>query len=173
MRFNVYATIHKAQRYHLFHLSIKIGQADLLDHQQFQHIKEELQEMIQHLKEHAINEETFIHPLYYQMKEDLTFLEHQHEEIEAILEKLQHYLESNTNPSELYTLVNQLIAHYLLHIDEEEKVQQTHLWPAYTDAELKAVIDKFKQSRTVDQNEKDLAFILPCLNQTEKGLFTA
>ncbi|MBA2650874.1 MAG: hemerythrin domain-containing protein [Tatlockia sp.] len=166
MRFDLYTTIHKAQREHLYKISMRIAKADFSDSIQASSIKKDVEKMIKHLKKHAENEDNFIHPLFHVCKDKCDLLESQHTTIEALLEELKELINSD-NLDQLYPLFNRLIAMYLTHTDLEETLQKEILWNHYSDEELKEVITKFLQSLSLEKTVEDMEFMLPCLSVTE------
>ncbi|WP_347251841.1 hemerythrin domain-containing protein [Legionella sp.] len=165
MRVDLYKFVHKAQRYHLFNLSIKIGKMDVNDSLQYTQLKSELQGMINHLKEHMEHEETFIHSYYQPFKEKLALLDSQHETLEPLLRKLEKSLADE--PELLYSLFNQFVAVYLQHIDEEEQLQKEILWTNYSDEALAEIMIKFTQSLSKEQFAEGMEFTLPSLSVNE------
>lgn len=173
MRVDLYSLIHKAQRKHLFELSIKIGQTDLRDGSQVSDLKEELRDAVKWLREHAEHEETFVHPLFHKIGGQGDFIEQEHHDLEHLLENLEKSLASESQ-GDLYTRFNQFLAAYLAHIDSEEMAQKDILWKHYDDGALMEVMKKFKENRTPSQSMEDLEFMLPCLSpeETERILGT-
>lgn len=165
MRVDLYKLVHKAQRYHLFNLSIKIGKINFNDPLQYAMLKTELNGMIDHLKKHMEHEETFIHPYYQNFEDKLELLNYQHEKLEPLLYKLEHSL--SEEPETLYPLFNQFIAAYLEHIDEEERLQKEILWENFSDEELAKVMIKFTQSLSKEQLAEGMEFTLPSLGVNE------
>lgn len=166
MRFDLYTTIHKAQRYHLFKLSIEIGKADFVVPVQVANIKINLDHMIRHIRKHAQNEDTFIHPLFTVCKDQGEILEKQHLQIEMLLDELDEIIETNSF-DRLYAVFNRFIAIYLQHTDLEEQIQKESLWRHYSDDELKAVIQRYQQSLTWQENLEGMDFMIPALNVPE------
>ena len=166
MRFDLYSLIHKAQRERLFKLSIKIAKENLSESVQVSSIKEDLGNMISHLRKHADNEERFIHPLFHVCEDQAALLEVQHSQIETLLDELQTLISTNSL-DELYSLFNRFISRYLEHIALEEGIQKDLLWKHFSDEDLKGVMQRFKQSLSPEENMESLEFMLPCLSVCE------
>lgn len=165
-RVNLYFLIHKAQRAHLFDLSAKIGRADFSDAMEANVIQQELRDMIQHLREHAINETTFVHPLFEEVGNQVDSIDEGHEDLEKELDKLQAML--NTKQwNQLYSALNRFIALYLTHLDEEESLQEEVLWKHFDDARLDAALTAFKKSRSPGQMMEDIKFMIPAMSIPE------
>ncbi len=167
MRIDVYSLIHKAQREHLFKLSIKLAKMDFSNSNELIKLKEELAEMIAHLRKHSESEERFIHPFYENFQPNCTLLESQHEHFENELAAIENLLDSAEFQDKIYSLFNRFIAQYLLHIDQEEQMQREILWQHYSDKELGKIYLHFQQSLTLEENMKNMEFMLPCLNVNE------
>ena len=168
MRFDLYTSIHKAQRDHLFQLSIQIGKADFTDPAQVSNVKDRMEHMITHIRQHALNEETFIHPLFTVCKEQCEQLDSQHLQIERLLDELEEIIENNLS-DRLYAVFNRFIAMYLQHTDLEETIQKEALWTNYNDDELKATMHQYSQSLTWQKTLEGMAFMIPSLNVSEVG----
>lgn len=165
MKVDVYTKIHKAQRNHLFDISVKIGRTDFTDAQQVSHIKDEIITMIKRLREHAQHEERFIHPLYAEVGKQAELFEHEHHDLEDSLDVLEKIIADNhPDGQKIYSEYNRFVAFYLKHIDDEESAQREILWKNYDNDRLMEVIKSFQQSRTPQEGMQDLEFILPCLN---------
>ncbi len=157
-RIDLYTFIHKAQRAHLFALSSRIGRADFSDEKEVNSIEQELRSMIFHLREHSVNETTFIHPLFHEIGDQISVIEHEHDDLEKELNKLEHIL-NEKDWKELYPELNRFIASYLTHQDEEETMQVDILWKYFDDARLADVMTAYKKSRTPEQSVANLKFL--------------
>lgn len=165
-RIDLYTLIHKAQRAHLFALSTRIGHADFSDSEETRAIEEELRKMIAHLKGHSHTEATFIHPLYNEIGNQIAQIDHEHEDLEEELNKLERILDKKQWPL-LYPEFNRFIASYLTHQDEEERMQEDVLWKYFDDNRLAAVMTAFRMSRTPIQAKEDLKILFLGLSVLE------
>jgi hypothetical protein len=162
MRVDLYATIHKAQRFHMFELASAIGCADM----ETEALAERVRHIIEHLRDHAQNEETYIHPLFDRVGSGADVLRHGHEELEAGLQEIEHAL-GKGRQQDLYATYTRFLGKYLLHLSEEEAMQKQVLWQRYDDHALKAVLDRFKAQRPREKAAADLEFLLPALTVPE------
>ncbi len=162
MRVDLYATIHKAQRFHMFELANAIGCADTATDA----LGERVLHIIEHLRDHAQNEETYIHPLFDRVGSGAEVLRHGHEELEADLQEVEHALGKGCQ-QDLYASYTQFVGKYLLHLSEEEAAQKQVLWQRYDDPALKAVLDRFKAQRPPEKAASDFEFMLPALTIPE------
>lgn len=168
MKVDVYTKIHKAQRKHLFALSVKIGRTDFDDTVQVSYLKDEIKRIINHLREHAQHEKRFIHPLYREVGNQAEIFDHEHDDLENSLDLLEKVMADDDHDShKIYTQFNRFVAFYLKHIDEEESSQREILWKNYDNERLMEVIKSFQQSRAPQEGLQDLEFMLPCLNIQE------
>lgn len=165
MRVDLYGLIHKAQRFHLLRFSNTLGRSDLADAAVRNRIATELQPLIDHLRDHARNEEVYIHPLFEALGTAATEIEKEHHELDQTLSVLEEI--AKTPSSSLYTAYNRFLATYLAHLDAEETTQAELLWPNYRDEALLAVFQRFKRERAPDLARADLEFMLPALSVTE------
>src|SRR5262249_45997058 len=126
----------------------------------------ELRDMIEHLRDHANNEETYIHPLYRSLNGTADQIENEHHQQEAELQKLSTIVDQ-ARWDQLYPAFNRFLANYLAHLDREELAQEEILWPNYKDDDLLAVFNRFKAERAPEMAKTDLEFMLPAFNATE------
>jgi hypothetical protein len=166
MRVDLYTLIHKAQRFHMFRLSDDIGRADLADEGATTRICNELHSIIARLRDHAQNEEAYIHPLYDKSGAGANALDAGHQALESGLEKLERLINERVW-EEIYPAYTRFLGMYLIHLDEEEQAQRDVLWQHYTDQELAAVFNRFKAERPPALAKSDLEFMLPALSVTE------
>lgn len=163
---DLYTLIHKAQRAHLFNLSSRIGRADFTDQQEVNSIKNELEYMIEHLRQHAINESTFIHPLFVEAGNQASHIDEEHDDLDHELDKLEEIL-TEKKWEVLYAAFNRFISEYLAHQDEEETAQEQILWKHFDNGRLSAALNAFFASRSPAVAVDDLKFVLPHLSIPE------
>jgi hypothetical protein len=166
MRVDLYATIHKAQRFHMFDLANAIGCADLSSDALAATLADRVRLMIEHLRDHARNEELYIHPLFDRAGTGADSLRHGHEELDADLQEIEHALRAGQH-QDLYATYTRFLGRYLLHLNEEEHAQKQVLWQCYDDHVLNAVLDRFKRERPREKAAADFEFILPALSIPE------
>jgi hypothetical protein len=164
MRVDLYATIHKAQRFHMFELANAIGCADMGEDDAT--LAERVRHIIKHLRDHAQNEETYIHPLFDHAGSGADSLHQGHEELEADLQEIEHAL-GQGRQLDLYATYTRFLGKYLLHLSEEENAQKQVLWQHYDDHALNAVLDRFKAERPREKAAADFEFMLPALSLPE------
>lgn len=163
---DLYTFIHKAQRMHLFDLSVRIGHTDFSNEAEIKSIQEDVRSMIAHLKKHSHSEATFIHPLFNELGNQISVIDDEHDDLEKELHKIECIL-SEKRWEELYNEFNLFIAAYLFHQDEEEKMQSTILWKHFDNDRLGAVMTAFKKSLSPIQEMENLKFIIPSLSVPE------
>ena len=166
MRVDLYGAVHKAQRYHLFQFAGKAGKADLADDIQRATLATEVRDIVRMLRDHARNEEHYIHPLFERLGTAARLLHEEHDALETSLGELLAIIETG-RMQELYRVFARFLAEYLLHIDTEERVQAQVLWPALSDAELGEVLQRFKAERDPAEAAEDLRRFLPALSAPE------
>lgn len=181
MRTDFYTHPHKWQRQVLFELAKKAGLADFTDSAVRSAIHQDLMLMTNELRQHAWNEETFVHPLlsrkiphakqdfeqeHVEVKQQLADLENCYDYLQVLA---PHYERVQEQGLEFYRALNRFIAHYLTHINEEEYMMQ-NLWEVCTEPELKGIMIAFQ---TYDGREKDHNWLethLTAMSQDEQQL---
>jgi hemerythrin superfamily protein len=166
MRVDLYSLVHKAQRFHLFRLADEIGKADFSSAADADRVSHRVREMLEHLEDHAHNEETYIHPLFAKAGTQAESLETDHQHLGAAIERIEALLQES-RWQDLYAEYMRFLGTYLLHLDAEESAQKNVLWPRFTDAELAEVFGRFKADRPPAKAKQDLEFMLPALNAAE------
>jgi len=166
MRTDLYSTIHKAQRFHLFRLAEAMGRTDFTDTTSTERVCAELRHLIEHLRDHARSEDKYIHPLFAKIGHGLSALEEEHTLLEVIIAELDQIMNEARWP-ELYPRYTAFLGKYLLHVAVEERLQAEVLWMSYPDEELAAVFARFKAERSPEASRADLAFMLPALSIPE------
>jgi hypothetical protein len=166
VRIDLYTTIHKAQRFHLFELANAIGGADLENDQNASTIAGRVRHMFEHLRDHAHNEERYIHPLFDAAGTGASPLRHEHGQLEADLQEIERVL-GEGRLWDLYAAYACFVGKYLLHLKEEEEAQKEVLWRHYDDDTLRGVLDRFKSERPRARAAADLEFMLPALSTPE------
>lgn len=157
MRIDYYTLPHKKQRNALFSLATLIGETDFSDLLSVETVHQNLISVTNELRDHALSEETFVHPLLMRKLPDKEkILHHEHEELEKYLNDLDsissylktlspHYSKCREQGLEFYRFLNRFIATYLKHINEEEYTMQ-NLWEISHHEELLAMITAYKVS---------------------------
>lgn len=166
MRVDLYGTIHKAQRFHLFELANAIRCADLASNALAATLDDRVRLMIEHLRDHARNEDMYIHPLFDRAGTGADALRDGHKELDADLQGIEHALRESEH-RDLYATYTRFLGKYLLHLNEEEHAQKQVLWQCYDDHVLNSVLDRFKAERPREKAAADFEFILPALSTPE------
>lgn len=166
MRVDLYTFVHKAQRFHMFQLCEKIGNADFNLADERDSIANQVFELIDHLTDHAQNEKSYIHPLYQAVGSVGTHFDDEHENLEVEIKKIKDLIDEK-KWSDLYSTYTKFLGIYLLHLDEEEAAQRDVLWKHYEDKDLAAVFNRFKVERPPHLAKADLELMLPALSVPE------
>ena len=173
MRVDLYRLVHKAQRFHLFSFALDLSRSDLTLPGEQQRIANEVRHIVDTMRDHAHNEETYIHPLLTRVDQRASdSLEHSHQSFEHELEHIVEIVDRG-DWNALYPATMRFIGEYLLHIDHEENTQRDILWTRYTDEELGEVLARFRAERSPEKAEADMAMMLPALNPFERAQITA
>ena len=169
MRVDLYTFIHKAQRFHLFRLSEKMGVTDFNIAEEVVDIAHEVLHLMEHLKDHARNEEKYIHPLYQAIGAIGQRFDKEHEHLELEIQKIETVVVEK-RWQDLYSEYTRFLGTYLLHLNEEESAQRDILWARYDDKDLAAVLSRFKEERLPHLAKADFEFMLPALSVPELTL---
>jgi hypothetical protein len=172
MPIDLYGLVHKGQRYRLFQFAQELSHADLTQTSARTWATNEVTSLVEHLRDHAHNEECYIHPLYARCGNVALSLDAEHAQLEAGLAAL---IASTKEPqlAGLYSAVMRFIGVYLLHLDAEEAAQRDILWIHCTDSELMAVMTRFKAERDPLAAQADLTILLPAMTLPELQTFVA
>jgi hypothetical protein len=162
MRTDLYGLVHKAQRHRLFTLGHELGPADVDDPATRVRLASAVREIVAMLADHAENERRYIHPLFAAISGAADRLEREHRELEGVLDQWVKIVEEG-RWTEMYRATMRIIGEYLLHIDAEECAQAEILWPNYPDADLAAVMARFKAERDPAAARADLALLMPVM----------
>lgn len=168
MRTDLYGLVHKAQRHRLFALGHELGTADLDDSATRTRLASAVHEIAAILADHAQNEERYVHPLFASIGGAAGGIEREHQELEALLGRWVEIVDHG-RWAELYRATMRIIGEYLLHVDAEERAQADVLWPNYSDAELAAVMARFKAERDPAAARADLALLMPVLSLSQRA----
>lgn len=166
MRIDLYNFVHKAQRFHLFRLSEKMGMTDFGNAEEVDDIIREVLHLIEHLKDHAQNEEKYIHPLYQASGATGKHFDREHENLESEIKKIENVV-AEKRWQDLYSAYTRFLGIYLLHLNEEEAAQRDILWKRYEDQDLAEVFNRFKLERPPHLAKADFVFMLPALSIPE------
>lgn len=166
MRIDLYTFIHKAQRFHLFQLSEKIGTADFSQITESDEIAKDVIKLMEHLRDHAENEKKYIHPLFQSVGSVGAHFDEEHVELEAQIDKIENVI-NEKRWTDLYSAYAKFLGVYLLHLDEEEAAQRDVLWKHYEDKDLANTFNRFKLERPAHLAKADFEFMLPALSIPE------
>lgn len=176
MTVDLYGLVHKGQRYRLFQFALALSCKDLNEPAEQHFANDEISKLVAMLTDHARGEEHYIHPLFAVQdataaeRAALERLENEHHTLETHLAELSS-LTREGRFNELYSAVMRFIGAYLLHIDAEERLQRTLLWPRYSDHELLAVMTRFRAERDPALIREDQKQLLPAMNKPELVAF--
>jgi hypothetical protein len=181
-RVDLYRNVHKGQRAHLFSLAVELGRVDHQDASAVGTLATGLRAALIELRQHAENEERFIHPLLRTRAPDIAvMLEREHHDLEPAMAEVEERLrgvdgaERNRFDAmvELYRAWCRMVSAYLAHLDAEERVGMAALWKTCTDDEIFAVIRAFNASRTSTDQINDLRSQVPALSPHERAMLVA
>jgi hypothetical protein len=152
-RFNLYRDAHKAIRMFLSEFSLLAGRTDFSDQADLSTLKESFDQVYDMFMIHTKVEDEHIMPLLKQFDEALyKQLEHDHHEVDTMLEDLKAQL-SSINSSDgdavargydYFLQTNRFIAFNLKHLDDEERLVMPLLWQNMNDEEIIACFGKIR-----------------------------
>ena len=155
-----------------------LGRADYTDPAAVTALAKRLDQTILELREHAANEDTFIHPMLQQRAPRIAAtLQEEHALLDTELTNLESMIlaladgehDRQRTGLALYRAFCNMLSAYLGHLDLEETVAMPALWDTCTDAEIGAIIAAFVASRTRSQMMSDLRDQLPALTPQESA----
>jgi len=174
-RIDFYTKVHKGLRAALFQLSQRAAATDYSDTQAVAGLAAALRGLLDRLSTHARHEARFIHPLLIE-KTGASLFDAEHDELETQQERLNTLFGEAQSAAigarrqageAFYRALNVFIAHYLEHIDREERTMPL-LWDRCSDAELSGVMARFGASRPLDEALTDFGWMLPALSAPEQ-----
>jgi hypothetical protein len=177
-RTDFYSFVHKAVRRRLFATAAAAACVDLADAAALARLDADLSDLLALLREHAANEERFIHPLLgSHLPEAHTALTAEHQAHAGEIDALERYwgeVRAETDPErrdarglEFYRSLCGFIGHYLGHLADEERLLP-EIWRRTSEEQLRQVMAAFQSSRSPQQSERDLRLLLPALNRAER-----
>lgn len=181
MKTDFYTFPHKLQREQLFALSNLLGQAHFNEVNVLDKIEADLFAAINVIKSHASHEEMFVHPLLIRKLPRIARSLHQeHAEFDQwfvdLKEQFAHlkfvgenYPKCQVQGQAFYRLLNDFIAHYLLHMNEEERTMHS-LWELATPPELTGMMMAFLTHVNKAEAKGALQDSLKQCNAAEKEL---
>lgn len=179
-RTDFYSFVHKAIRRRLFAAANAAASADLADAEALAQLDTEVAEVLALLRDHAANEERFIHPLLAShLPEAHAALAAEHQAHAGEIDALAGYwaaLRAEADQERrgargvaFYRSLCGFIAIYLGHLADKERLLP-EIWRRTSEEQLRQVMAAFQSSRSAPQVERDLALLLPALNRAERVL---
>jgi hemerythrin-like domain-containing protein len=165
----------------MFKLGTNLSMVNASDSQSLLSVEVQLKTLLNELRSHVYHEETFVHPLLYKkFPTSAKSLEHEHSELELILNGLEegyNYLIDlkPTHPkieaqfTEFYRSFNRFVAEYLTHINEEEYIMQ-NLWEIAAHEELLGAMISFLTYYEIAESRTWLSNHLPNMSIDERIL---
>lgn len=177
-RTDFYTFIHKAIRRRLFAVADTAAVADLSEARALAALDAELSELLALLRDHAADEERFIHPLLEtHLPEAHRTLTAEHVAHTGEIDALERYwtaVRAETDPDrrgarglEFYRSLCDFIGCYLGHLADEERLLP-EIWRRTSEEQLRRVTAAFQGSRSAPQAERDLRLVLPALSRPER-----
>jgi hemerythrin-like domain-containing protein len=149
-RFNIYKLIHKYARREINRITELAGKMDLSYLECRRKFSVEFAELKHFLDDHAMREDTFIHPLLKECKSLLLApIEKEHAQLDKKLYELTKALEQISNEPESYLFYlnfSKFQASYFYHLDKEETILLPELHKNFDDVRLNAVNQQLLQT---------------------------
>jgi len=181
-RTDFYTLVHKGLRKRLFDAVVLAGTTDFADERSRSRLADNVKDLVQTLRDHAMHEETFLHPILAGAVPALAeSLDREHEEHDRALVDVEHAFaaafakdpvpgDASRDPPHLaYRALARFASFYLGHLEREE-ASQPAMWACVDDARLVAAMKAFRSSRTLEQNLAGWEMLVPALNAAEKRL---
>lgn len=176
---DLYRNVHKGQRLHLFALAGEIGRADPQDAAQVAELAGRVRAALGGLRDHAEHEEHFIHPVLRQRASAVAeALEREHRwvdsgfmEVEESLRRLGTMPDRAAACAGLYRAWCRMVAAYLAHLDNEERLAMPALWDSCSDEEIGGIMRAFVAQRSAGDLLEDLRAQMPALAPQERAAY--
>lgn len=175
-----YTLVHKGLRKRLFDAIVLTGTTDFADDESRSRLAAVMRDLVHTLREHATNEETFLHPVFADALPALAqSFDREHDEHDRALVEVERAFEAacgerassqdaSQDPGHLaYRALARFGAFYLGHLEREEEAQPA-IWAQIEEPRLAAAMRSFRASRTPEQNLAGWKMILPALNRAER-----
>ncbi len=180
-RVNYYQSIHKTLRRLLFLFSIELGAADMTCDAQVHSLIQQYKKVKVYLEDHAMHEDTYFHPFIQKhIPKECEDLEREHQAQDSVLQRISTLFDDvlkEKSPLQrqnlgwsLYLMVNQFIAGYLQHLEQEEAQIMPALWQKCDDKTLLEPMQVFIQSMTKEEFLSSKNDFLPAISPQEKAL---
>ncbi len=180
-RVNYYQSIHKTLRRLLFLFSIELGAADMTCDEHVKSLVQHYQRVKDYLEDHAMHEESYFHPFIQKhIPKECEDLEREHQAQDLVLQRIstlfdevlkeKSSLQRQNCGWSLYLMVNQFIAGYLQHLEQEEAHIMPALWQKCDDKTLLEPMQAFIQSMTKEDFHSSKNDFLPAISPQEKVL---
>jgi hypothetical protein len=178
-RTDFYTLVHKSLRKRLFEAAVRAGTTDYTDDEERTTLEETVAALVLTLREHAANEERFIHPILEERLPDLAAtLSSEHEEHDRALADLERaFTRALAERTALathgaYRALARFLAFYLEHLEREE-ASQPAIWAAVPEARLAAAMAAFRASRTPAEMQIGMQYMLAAMNASERAAMQA
>lgn len=177
-RMDVFGGVHKGLRKALFDLALQAGSTDSSRTGEVESLVEKAGEAFHFLEHHSRNEDRFLVPeMEAKSMEEAALMRAEHAGLDAELATLRESLSGLAGSSgrlrDFYLDLNRFIAHYLVHIHEEESVILPAVHARFTDGELAVFPQKSIAATEPQDQERMLAQMFPAMNGGELGEFFA
>ncbi len=161
MAIDLFHNVHKGIRHALFDAAFALGRGD-------DDARERLRNALHFTAHHGQNEDVLLVPLLVARLPSVAIrMRMGHEEMDGMLHRLRHDLESDTSLAALYARTCAFTSRYLEHIAEEEELIDPAIRGAYRDEEL-AFIGRESMARTnTDDARMMLRLMLPSLTKED------
>lgn len=178
-RADLYTHIHKGLRSTIFTAAQRAGVTDWADASSVQTLTAQVERLLGLLRAHVVHEEQWVHPLIAQkMPGRAADLAAEHHGQEAYLDELETHLRRIKGAPdvekrcelglEFYRCLNRFLAHYLLHLDEEESHVMLSLWELCTTSELEKVQQSIIGGLGPEELLLSLEMMLPALEPSAR-----
>lgn len=178
MRHDMFTTIHKAIRNHLFDLARDAARIDLGSTAEIDALVAKIDHALGFLEEHAHEEDLHIFPAVRTVAPELAqslAADHRALDVVAIeVERAAHEL-AEAEPSErpqagaqLARMLNHMLALQLVHMGREETEVNTLLWGALDDVELARIHRRILQAIPPERMAEWAALMAPALSAVER-----
>jgi hypothetical protein len=176
---DAYALAHKGLRNILFTCSTRIGATDFTDATARDETLELIDWTFRFFDLHMDMEENDYHPILESVEVELSEQAHEeHEGDEAFHAAIRSGIEAIKTVEKdklvdagwaLYHAFNQWVAHYLLHIDHEDRVLEPRFFEVVDDAKMAALRAKVMAKLAPPDMKRWMGFFLPALSNPENA----
>lgn len=171
-RHNIYKIIHKYARAEINRVVTLGGCTDPINEKEIAYFKQQFNDLIDFLNDHAYREDNYIHPLLKETNSTtLLSVEKEHHQLDVMIKQLQSSLDRVMCPEIFYQFYLDLVnfqSAYYNHLNSEERQLLIDLQNKFSDEKLEEISKELMKGIPPESVIKITKGMLPVINHTER-----